>query len=149
MPPLWKRFRHHWFHALIKPVNFRSFWVLCRTVSRKPSPRGLYVRVGGALRLCRGGFILKIWQKLQWFIVFHITIWGAKPTKAPPPWRRVWFCAFFYFRFWFVSFMAATATFRHTLAALCWSNNTEAQVLKRRATRTSALPKRDIANWIW
>jgi len=43
------------------------------------------------------GLTFKNWQKLQWFIVFHTSIWrgarnfvwgaGAKVTKAPP-WRR-------------------------------------------------------------
>ena len=43
-----------------------------------------------ALCVCaRGVDISKNWQKLHWFIVFHVSIWelgalfGAKPTKAP------------------------------------------------------------------
>ena len=26
--------------------------------------------------------ILKVWKRLQWFIVFHMSIWGAKPPVA-------------------------------------------------------------------
>jgi len=29
----------------------------------------------GALRLCRGAWHSKIWHKLHWFLVFHISIW--------------------------------------------------------------------------
>ena len=58
--------------------------------------RGLCVSAGG-LRLCGVAWHSKNWQKLHWFIVFHVSIWGGawsfvwgtKPTKAPP-WRRDW-----------------------------------------------------------
>jgi len=36
----------------------------------------------GALRLCRGSWHSKNWQKLLCFTVFHISIWGA--------WNLVW-----------------------------------------------------------
>jgi len=32
---------------------------------------------GGALRLCGGAWHSKNWQKLNWFIVFHVSIWGG------------------------------------------------------------------------
>jgi len=44
-----------------------------------------------ALRLCRGAWHSKIWQKIHWFIVFHSSIWetrkfvwwGLGPPKPP------------------------------------------------------------------
>jgi len=50
-----------------------------------------------ALRLCRWAWHLKIWQKLHWFIVFYISIFGGlefclgelSPPK-PPLWWRDW-----------------------------------------------------------
>jgi len=49
------------------------------------------VFIRGALRLCRGDLILKSWLNLQWFVVFHISIWvvstlfgGLSPPKPPP-----------------------------------------------------------------
>ena len=49
--------------------------LLTKTVARKSS-------IGG-LCDCAGGLDIKNWQKFHWFIVFQISIWGAKPTKAP------------------------------------------------------------------
>ena len=40
-----------------------------RTVARKSSIGGLYVRAGG-------GLDIQIWQKFHWLIVFHISVWG-------------------------------------------------------------------------
>ena len=37
----------------------------------------------GALRFFRVAWHSKNWQILYWFIVFHVSIWGAKPTKDP------------------------------------------------------------------
>jgi len=45
---------------------------LC-SLPTEPSPRRSSV---GRLRLCRGDWHLKIWQKIHWFIVFHISILG-------------------------------------------------------------------------
>jgi len=39
--------------------------------------RGALRSCGGALRLCPAGLKLKSWWNLQWFIVFHISIWGG------------------------------------------------------------------------
>ena len=53
-------------------------------------------------RLCKGDWNSKIWQKIHWFIVFHISILGdlqlfgeAKPTK--PPLRQDWLPTDVYF----------------------------------------------------
>ena len=54
-----------------------------RTVARKSSTRGLYVRAGGV--------DIQIWQNFRWFIVFQISIWGGlklclgglSPPKLP------------------------------------------------------------------
>jgi len=58
-------------------------WVLVQNRRQKVFNRG-------ALRLCRGAWHSEIWQKLHWFEVFHISIWGAwsfvwgaKPTIDP------------------------------------------------------------------
>ena len=45
----------------------------------------------GALRSCRGGVDIQIWQNFRWFIVFQISIWGGlklclgglSPPKLP------------------------------------------------------------------
>jgi len=43
-------------------------FVTNRTITRRSSI--------GRLRLCRGDWHSKIWQKIHWFIVFHIPILG-------------------------------------------------------------------------
>jgi len=58
-----------------------------RTVARKSS---IWV-----FTFVQGDLTLKIWWNLHWITLLHISIWGcwcfvwgAAPTKAPPPWRR-------------------------------------------------------------
>ena len=49
----------------------------------------------------QGDWHSKIWQKMHWFIVFHISnlgdfsFWGLRPPK--PPWRGDWFPTYVYF----------------------------------------------------
>jgi len=64
----------------------------------------------GALRMCSGAWNSEDWQKLHWFIVFHISIWEAggfvweaNHTKVPLGdetkstaaqwWERAWDCS--------------------------------------------------------
>jgi len=60
--------------------NSRLIWLVTdvwrRTVARKFSIRGLCVSAGG-LGLCGGARHSKNWQKLNWFILFHVSIWVA------------------------------------------------------------------------
>jgi len=50
-----------------KCYSLRLF-VTNRTIARRSSI--------GRLRLCRGDWHSKIWQKIHWFIVFHLPILG-------------------------------------------------------------------------
>jgi len=67
-----------------------------RTVATKSSLGGALCSCGG-LCVCAGGLDMKSWQNLQWFIVFHISIWGGLVlclggwAHQSPPWRRDWF----------------------------------------------------------
>ena len=53
--------------------------------------RGVLRICGGALCLCGGAWNSKNWQKINWFIVFHVLIWGGlelclgrlSPPNAP------------------------------------------------------------------
>ena len=60
-----------------------------RTVARKSSIGGLYVFSGELKRLCRG-FERKNSYCISYFNLGELgaLFGGAKPTKAPPPWRR-------------------------------------------------------------
>ena len=67
-------------------------WLHTRTVARKFSLGALCISARG-FRFVRGAWHSKHWPTLNWFIVFHISIWGtwsfvwrAKPPKNP--WRR-------------------------------------------------------------
>ena len=67
-----------------KPKNCEAdaqeYWAsrpLTRTVARKFSIGGFAFLRGVALGLCGGGWYSKNWQKLNWFIVFHVSIWGG------------------------------------------------------------------------
>ena len=70
---------------LLSNVRHRS-----RSVARKFSIGG-FAFLRGPLRLCRRASHSKNWQKLNWFIVFHVSIWGAwsflwgrlSPQKRP------------------------------------------------------------------
>ena len=57
-----------------------------------------------ALRLCKGSWNSKIWQKIHWFIVFHSSIWGAWKfvwwglSPPNPLWRQNWLPRDIYFK---------------------------------------------------
>jgi len=57
------------------------------TAMPKPSPEsfligGLCVSAGGLWVYAREAWHSKFWENLNWFIGFHVSIWGA--------WRLVW-----------------------------------------------------------
>jgi len=75
--------------TILRSVS-NSTWViaLCYVLVQN---RHQKVFIGDVLRLCRGGWHSKIWQKLYWFKVFYISIWGVlgalfgwlSPPKTP------------------------------------------------------------------
>ena len=77
-----------YFDVVMNTICFQAVvccLVQCRTVARKSSIGG-FPFVRGDFTFEQGGGDIKIWQKFHWFIVFQIiSIWEAKPTKAPPP----------------------------------------------------------------
>jgi len=52
------------------------------------------------LGLCGGSWHSKNWRNLNWFIVFHVSLWGDWAPKTPP-WRRD--CAWPKPSYWFVN----------------------------------------------
>jgi len=80
--------------------NWRCFWdsnSWIRTVARKFSIGGLCFSAG-SFGFVQGRAWHSInWQKLNWVIVFHVSIWrglglcfGGQAPKPPSPWRRDW-----------------------------------------------------------
>jgi len=73
-----------WVRIVLKWPSLRNSNMATRTVARKSSIGGLYVRAGVV--------DIQIWQNFHQLTVFHISIWvvlgalfgGAKPTKSPP-----------------------------------------------------------------
>jgi len=82
---------NRFFHlmTILRSVS-NSTWViaLCYVLVQN---RHQKVFIGDVLRLCRGAWHSKIWQKLYWFKVFYISIWGVlgalfgwlSPPKTP------------------------------------------------------------------
>ena len=85
------RYAFNWFFhvmMILRSVSDSTWvialcWVLVQNCRQKVFNRG-------AWRLCRGAWHSKIWKKLRWFKVFHISIWGAwsvlgglSPPKTP------------------------------------------------------------------
>ena len=82
----------------------------CKTWGRSNQNRRQKVFYRGALSFCGGAWHSKNWQKLNWYIVFHVSIWGAwiivlgdKPPVmmrlgpmqdlgAAPPWAVFLWC---------------------------------------------------------
>ena len=65
-------------------------WSLFQNRHRKVFNRGLFVSAGGLWVCAVGAWHSKNWQKLNWFIVFHLSVWGgmelclgAKPPNPP------------------------------------------------------------------
>ena len=97
---MWKT-SNYWSERVERRCTYVHHWLQNRR--QKVFNRGALRLCGETLHLCGGAWNSKNWQKLHWFIVFHVSIWGVwsfvlgpKPTKDPP-WRRgVWLM----FSFW-------------------------------------------------
>jgi len=68
---------------------FICFFFFADHLNTEQSPESFQL---GALHLCRGAWHSKNWQKLHWFIVFHVSIWGGLGVlfgeSKLPPWRQ-------------------------------------------------------------